>query len=334
MTGLFDQIETTFRTLAKQRPVFHSEADLQHELGLRLRQTLPDCQIRLEKPAVFRGSRASIDMVIRHDGLECFVEIKYKTAKYSGNWSDEEFLLKNHGAKDLGSYDVIKDVCRVETFVKATPGSCGCVVFLTNDPAYWSDTRAKGTIDVDFQLVEGRCLNGTLKWANHAGAGSIKGREQPLSLHHSHQLSWQSYSNIGATGPSQFRYLFFKVPLGDVPVCESAPATVSHSKDSRTPTSKLRRDASEHIREPIPDTGSTPHSQREAVLRSIKAFGGTAKPQQVADYAKKTWGLDIKACGTVMADMVHPSHGGNTSSTVPLPFRKLKKTGRGEYSLL
>ena len=53
--------------LAARRPVFHSEADLQHELAWHLRDVHPDLQVRLEYPLA-RPSNAAIDILVRNGG--------------------------------------------------------------------------------------------------------------------------------------------------------------------------------------------------------------------------------------------------------------------------
>lgn len=318
----FTLLEEVLATMAAERPIFHSEADLQHELAWRYRQARPTACIRLELPARFNHGRASIDMVIHEEATTCFVEIKFKTAHFRTRLHEEDYDLKNHGAKDLGSYDVIKDVCRVESFVRAKPGSCGCVVFITNDPSYWTDTRAKKPIDLDYQLVEGRILQGTLAWQTHAGIGSIRKREEPLVLEHSHPIHWQTYSTLPDQGANHFRYVCFRIPGSTQaaapphsprepdPVKSAAIAVSSRSTDARMP-----------------------RDQRDAVLLALRALGGSARAAEITAHARAAWNLEIKDCGTVLADMLATSQGGNSSSSVPTHLRILRRIGRGLYGL-
>ncbi|HES58414.1 MAG TPA: hypothetical protein ENO21_03185 [Firmicutes bacterium] len=53
------------KDLAARRPVFHSEADLQHEPAWHLREVHPDRQVRLEYPFARPGS-AAVDILIRN----------------------------------------------------------------------------------------------------------------------------------------------------------------------------------------------------------------------------------------------------------------------------
>lgn len=208
---MIEELEVALHALGRSRPLFHSEADFQHALAWAFHHLRPDVTVRLEVPSRFGDRRASVDIILRDGDRTCFVELKYKTALVEATEGGEIFALKNHGAKDLGSYDVIKDVCRVESFVKAVPNSAGCVIFITNAPSYWNASLRSNTIDKDFQLVDGREISGDLKWASHAGSGSVKKREHVLSLNGRYQLVWKPYSQVSGVGATTFRYLFFKM---------------------------------------------------------------------------------------------------------------------------
>lgn len=54
------------------------------------------------------------------------VEVKYRTASWTGTINGEEFRLLNQGAQDIRAYDVVKDIHRVERFIReqAKHGRC------------------------------------------------------------------------------------------------------------------------------------------------------------------------------------------------------------------
>lgn len=70
--------------------------------------------------------------------------------------------------------------------------------------------RRADTIDAAFDLSDLSNLTGTLGWAAAAGAGTIKGRAEPLMVSGSYDLRWHDYSDLGETG-GRFRYLY--VPI-------------------------------------------------------------------------------------------------------------------------
>jgi hypothetical protein len=43
-------VQLAMKTLAAHRPIFHSEADFQHEFAWQLRTMLPHVSVRLEHP--------------------------------------------------------------------------------------------------------------------------------------------------------------------------------------------------------------------------------------------------------------------------------------------
>lgn len=185
------------KNLARKRPVFHSEADFQHALAWEIQIAYPDANIRLEKPFQFDKldkKLSYIDLVIEHQGVLIGIELKYKTKKSEFDVNNELFSLKNHGDDDIGRYDFIKDISRLEWFVKNHDNAIGYAIFLTNDFSYKKEKL--GTIDAEFSLHELRNLTGIMQWSQKASSGTIKNREKPLHLSFQYQLNWQEYSAL------------------------------------------------------------------------------------------------------------------------------------------
>ena len=183
-------------SLAAERPVFHSEADFQHSLALMIHQLKPNLEVRLEIPV--RG--IALDMLVMDptSGERLAVELKYKTALWEGSVGAEDFKLKNHGADDVGSYDVLKDVQRVEQLVTHGAASAGALIFLTNSSSYWNPRRpsARVTNAHEFRVSQGSTLHGVRSWGPNTG-GSMRGRTEPITLTGVYVVDWEPYSNIG-----------------------------------------------------------------------------------------------------------------------------------------
>jgi hypothetical protein len=96
----------------------------------------------------------------RRGGL--FLELKYKTRSLITMERGETFYLQNHGAQDIGRYDFVKDLWRLETMVANSAHAVGYAVMLTNDSSYWTRSRNTLTVDRDFRLHEDRELHGSL----------------------------------------------------------------------------------------------------------------------------------------------------------------------------
>lgn len=208
-------IEPVMARLAARRPIFHSEADLQHEVAIELRAMDPRLELRLEYP-FGQGTRASLDILLRKDDAQFGLELKYLCRSINVDVAGEQFRLRHQSAHDIRRYDVCKDIVRIEGFCRRF-GAAGSVLILTNDPAYWSSRRRSDTFDAAFDLADLRVLAGTLAWAERTGAGTTKGRETPLSVGGSYALQWRDYAEVPGLG-GRFRYLY--VPVGST---ESRP---------------------------------------------------------------------------------------------------------------
>ena len=191
--------------LAERRPIFHSEADFQFALAWRIATTLPDCEVRLEKP--FRRDDKTRYLDIWLPTSRTAMELKYCTRNLSVEHGGEVFALKNQSANDLRRYDFVADLVRIEGLVSHGDASApGYAVFLTNDPLYWRPGQ-RTTRDEAFRLHEGRRLEGMMEWRDDPGQSATKGRESALCLRNPYDLRWKDYSSLHG----EFRYLAVKV---------------------------------------------------------------------------------------------------------------------------
>lgn len=198
--------------LARVRPVFHSEADLQHAFARVLWVLAPEVECRLEV-------RQTTSVGIEHLDLLCIgplgrtaVEFKYVKRAWSGTVGtgpmEERYALKSHGAPDLARRDFVFDVARLEKFCDG-PVQNGLALLVTNDPALWERPKLPGKLsrDHEFRLHEGGELSGTLLWGGGDYAPNTR------VLRGAYPLHWQPYSlQPGTTG--LFRYLALFVEPG------------------------------------------------------------------------------------------------------------------------
>jgi hypothetical protein len=204
--GGFD-LSLVMHALSAERPVFGSEADFQMALAWRIQAEHPSARIRLEYRPAFLDRRGFLDVWVTTTEWSAAIELKYFTRALEVVADGEAFTLLNQGGQDLGRYDFVKDVTRVEVVAQNFPRTRGYVVALTNDSTYWRvPTVQRPTIDSSFRLHEGARLFGDVGWASGAG-GTTRGRERPHSLRGTYDLRWRDYSRV-ADGPAgTFRYL-------------------------------------------------------------------------------------------------------------------------------
>jgi hypothetical protein len=140
------------------------------------------------------------------------IELKYKTSRLNVLVSGEEFQLQNQAAEPPNRYLVIEDLVRVERLLSAGKATEGFVVFLTNNPRYWSRGLEQGCdISAAFRIHEGRRLAGTLSWAAHTATGTMGKHSAPLTLRGEYKARWSDYSRVRGHGPGVFRYLAVEV---------------------------------------------------------------------------------------------------------------------------
>lgn len=104
-------IYSVLAALAAKRPLFHSEADFQFAFAWQI-GALHEVEVRLEThPRPLVNLDVQLDWP---DGTHTAIELKYKTRLWVGDVAGEHFALKDQGANDIGGYDFLKDVERVE----------------------------------------------------------------------------------------------------------------------------------------------------------------------------------------------------------------------------
>lgn len=204
------EIKNILEQLRTERPVFHSEADFQHALAWEIRRHNPLAGVRLEINLGI-GKRAIVDILVRDGHTNYAIELKYKACKLDTICRGEEFHLLNHGAQDIGRYDFVKDICRLERFVNDHPSTIGYAILLTNDDNYWKQTKRLMTADAMFRLHDNCTLQGALRWGSATGEGTMRGREDPLDLRNSYSVQWADYSELDCEGPRKFRYVLLQI---------------------------------------------------------------------------------------------------------------------------
>ena len=192
------------KDLARERPMFHSEADFQHALAWRIRDAMPNCGVRLEyKP--YPTERMYLDLWLR--GIGVAIELKYRTRMLYLEHKGETFALRNQSAQDIGRYDFLKDVQRLEQLSRFPAARAGFAILLTNDSSYWKYPSRTDTVDAAFRLHDGNSIAGKMAWSERAGAGTTKNRKKPICLNGSYDLQWQDYADMGDGSHRRFRYL-------------------------------------------------------------------------------------------------------------------------------
>ncbi len=208
-------LSSSLEKLSQSRPVFHIEADFQHALAWQIQKDFSELEIRFEYKPQNISDRMFVDLWIKDESGNNFaIELKYKTRKFEETVHDEKFKLMDQSAQDLGRYDYLKDVQRLEKIVSTHPKTTGYAILLTNDSGYWNTPTSNATVDADFRIFDGKTIHGKLEWSEHTSTGTTSGRTKPLDISGNYLLKWSDYSQNGASNRGNLRYLAVKI-LGD-----------------------------------------------------------------------------------------------------------------------
>jgi len=190
--------------LISERKIFFSESDFQFALAWEIKRFYDDAKIRLEYCPNPKG-KEYIDIIVNLENKIYPIELKYKTKSFTTEDNNEIYHLKNQAATDHGRYDYLKDIWRIEKFLKENENfECGYAILLTNDNLYWSKNKPK-TIDEQFYLNENEIITGELGWSEKTSEGTKKGREKKIVLDGEYKINWNEFSNFGKKN-GEFRY--------------------------------------------------------------------------------------------------------------------------------
>lgn len=205
-----DLIVRTIAELSKVRSVFHSEADFQQAFAWELRNLSPDLSIRLEYKPPQIESRIYLDIWASGKDASYAIELNYKTRGLRVE-GDETFNLLNQSAQDIGRYDFLKDIQRLEQIVTGRPNTLGYAIMLTNDPSYWNQSKSNETVDANFRVHQGRTVGWMLGWGQGASQGTMRSREKPVVIRGQYGMDWRDYSVIDGSTYGTFKYLLVNV---------------------------------------------------------------------------------------------------------------------------
>ncbi|MBR5781699.1 MAG: hypothetical protein IKY27_06915 [Bacteroidales bacterium] len=192
-----NQLTTAVNNLVKKRPAFYSEADFQFSLAWELKTLLPSANIYLERYEPTFNYH--VDIWIEENGGFFPIELKYKTKKDDVLINGQKITLKKHGAVNLGSYDYLKDIRRIEDLSQLSGFKKGFAVMLTNEPIYYTQSKTSSSYDM-FKIYDGliKHKNVIMDWGltkKQTPFQATEGRD-PFALKNTYQMQWNRYNNI------------------------------------------------------------------------------------------------------------------------------------------
>lgn len=238
-----EALTNIIQKLGKAKRIFNSEAQFQFELGWKIKEQF-DCKVKFEELSRIisdiskKGKPTSkkdyTDLILEKDNLRIAIELKYKTAKYDD--INNNISLKPHGAADLGRYDFMWDIQRIQGLKREITkgqelGICcpkGYAVILTNDKHYWDSCPNNNVpqnitvIDKDFfigEFIEGvkqsrtYIREGDHDWQKINGQTPklSESRKNKITMTKDYPYQWEDYYKNGEMKNGVFRFLIVEV---------------------------------------------------------------------------------------------------------------------------
>ena len=212
------QLKTHLESLAQRRPIFHSEADFQHELALELSRAGYGVRLEVPHSVLLGGVSVAVELDLRvvdpQSRKQTAIELKYAKAATRIVLGGESFSLKNTAGTNLSRFDCLADFQRVGRLVETQQADVGFALFLTNAPTFWEDDV--GITDNQarqFSIHAGRTFAAgeALDWVpvNPKTSSVTKKRLSPYSpviIPRAARCMWTDYSAIPAPNGT-LRYL-------------------------------------------------------------------------------------------------------------------------------
>lgn len=190
-------IEILNKLSSEARNLFHSEADFQFRLAWEIKELYRDrVDVILEYPVETLRGRVYIDIMVILDGHKYIpIELKYKTISANFIIGNNSLRLLNQGAQDLGKFDYLNDIERIESYKKKYPMTEGYAVLLTNDLLYTKKTR-RNTKNKDFSIGNKEVKNNVLTWREDSSVFINKHRKASINLSGRYTMKWLTYNTF------------------------------------------------------------------------------------------------------------------------------------------
>ncbi|WP_044895379.1 hypothetical protein [Bacillus alveayuensis] len=195
-------INQEMKKLAQKHPFFSSKEAFKNSLKHQLQE-----KFRVIEKKDFHGCIVDLWVEDPNSEQQHAIYLMNKLARLTIKQENQLVELKHHRAQDIGRYDFLKQVEKLEKITTGRDHVKGIAILLTNDHLYWSEPTRANTVDRYFRIHENSILTGELKWLEHASAGTTKDREEPIVIKGTYKLQWQHYSTVSNEKHGEFRYL-------------------------------------------------------------------------------------------------------------------------------
>jgi len=216
-----EDVKKVLTDLAIRKKIFHSEAELQFELGVEFKKNLGNVEIWFEYPASLLKNHSEllgndknrspmIDLVIIENGDFYPIEIKYAKGKLEYKDENEnEYILSDNG-KDK-SFFYVYDIRRLELFAsKYSRFKKGYAIIISNNEDWYRSQAPKkrDKFTFDFYLINNSDneLKGEIWYQLQTD------EKKHVILKDKYKTEWAEYSSLEPKSKnSEFKYLICEI---------------------------------------------------------------------------------------------------------------------------
>ena len=212
------EIGKLMKKLSEKGTVFDSEDDFKFSLAWLIKEKYgKDAKIRLEKRMddnyIFKNKKGPknkkgneridifIELQVGNEQKHIGIELKYFTARLK--CPDKDINLANRGAENLGRYDALHDVERLEKFKKEGKIDAGFAIWLTNVNKLFDCSNLEKRINkdpskkpnyYDFRICDGRTIKRKpLTWINSKSKKLKDKRKGRIKISGNYTIHWEKY---------------------------------------------------------------------------------------------------------------------------------------------
>lgn len=234
-----NDVENTIASFSKKDIIFQNEQQFQFELACEIKKKLSkNEEIIFEYVAYTSGKKKIkkyyIDLIIVNvvNGEYIPIELKYKTSEGKYTRFNSDIVLSGQGAEDLGRYDYLNDIKRIEDLKIKNKNYnykysnnllkkyvTGFAIIISNEKKYWKTTKASLTTSkqknysyYDFCIGQGDKIKKgkPLKWKGNHNNKTFNSRPS-FKLNSDYSFDWKTYKLIANSNESEFMYLITEI---------------------------------------------------------------------------------------------------------------------------
>lgn len=95
----------------------------------------------------YEDLKSYVDVSFEYEGVQYFVELKYKVSSLKIKRHGRDFTLSSQGAGNIGLYAFHEDIERMEFIRDSYPNARAFCILLTNNPYYWVKHKERTMVD-------------------------------------------------------------------------------------------------------------------------------------------------------------------------------------------